>query len=75
MASNDYLCQPIAVLFNYHSWGFFERKWIGYPLARDVSLSYLRWSDDPLKFPEVPEETGVKGSRGQAVKGSSKNFK
>jgi hypothetical protein len=59
MASIYYLCQPIAVLFNYHSWGFLERKWIGYPLARDVSLSYLRGSDDPPKFLEIPEETEI----------------
>jgi hypothetical protein len=75
MASNDYLCEPIKVLFNYHSWGFLERKWFRYPVARDVSLSRVRRFHDYLEFLEIPEEAKIEGSRYQAVKGSSKNFK
>jgi len=59
MASNYYLCKPTPILFNHHSWGFFEREWIGYPLVRDVSLSNFRRVHDYLEFAQIPEETEI----------------
>ncbi len=59
MASNDNLCQPIAVLFDYHSGCLFERKWIGYPLASDVGIGYFGRFHNYLEFPEVSEEAEI----------------